>query len=229
MDAPIQQPDDTAASRGIRSTQRPPKSCSFCYRRKIKCDREFPCRQCRRRGVASSCRIEPVMVKGRLIQYVPRFQGQSHSSGFVRQVDKEARNRDEIMQRSYTQVVQENAELRSRSAEVLYREDLIDEKEQLLFADLRNHRQPRGVRSAADVLLPSTQCSSFLFGREGPQSWLHLAIDWAEFRNQRQEFEESCRQGLPPTSAADPAWLSLYFGCLVVGLAPRNLRSMPCH
>jgi hypothetical protein len=51
---------------GARTTQRLPLSCTECSRRKIKCDRSIPCRQCIDRGDDSGCRREQVTVKGAL-------------------------------------------------------------------------------------------------------------------------------------------------------------------
>lgn len=49
---------------GPRPSQRAPKSCLECARRKIKCDKELPCGPCTERGAATECRREAVYVKG---------------------------------------------------------------------------------------------------------------------------------------------------------------------
>ncbi|ORX40003.1 hypothetical protein BD324DRAFT_607140 [Kockovaella imperatae] len=50
-----------------RTTQRAPQSCLECTRRKIKCDKEQPCRACISRGEADQCRREAVVVKGAVV------------------------------------------------------------------------------------------------------------------------------------------------------------------
>ena len=52
---------------GPRITQRAPQSCLECTRRKIKCDKEQPCKACIGRGEAASCRREAVLVKGAVL------------------------------------------------------------------------------------------------------------------------------------------------------------------
>ncbi|KAK1921902.1 hypothetical protein DB88DRAFT_512348, partial [Papiliotrema laurentii] len=52
---------------GPRPTQRAPKSCLECTRRKIKCDKDQPCGACVSRGDAGGCRREAVFVKGAII------------------------------------------------------------------------------------------------------------------------------------------------------------------
>nr|CRX79018.1 hypothetical protein [Leucosporidium scottii] len=58
-------PAPVAASTGKapRISQRAPSSCTFCYRRKIKCTK-VPCIQ---RGIADTCEVEPVVVRGSLV------------------------------------------------------------------------------------------------------------------------------------------------------------------
>lgn len=51
---------------GPRVTQRLPLSCTECSRRKIKCDRSIPCRQCLDRGEDLSCRREAVAIRGEI-------------------------------------------------------------------------------------------------------------------------------------------------------------------
>ncbi|KAL7418359.1 hypothetical protein Q5752_006817 [Cryptotrichosporon argae] len=50
----------------IRTSQREVKSCGFCYRRKVKCDKVFPCSRCVSRGLGDLCVQESVIVNGRL-------------------------------------------------------------------------------------------------------------------------------------------------------------------
>ncbi|KAM0747994.1 hypothetical protein T439DRAFT_328652 [Meredithblackwellia eburnea MCA 4105] len=56
---------------GPRISQRAPTSCTFCYRRKIKCsareNQTFPCSNCLKRGVADSCARESVIVRGSIV------------------------------------------------------------------------------------------------------------------------------------------------------------------
>ncbi len=47
-----------------RKTQRAPKSCTFCAKRKIRCSKTIPCNSCIKRGTPHLCTREVVLVKG---------------------------------------------------------------------------------------------------------------------------------------------------------------------
>ncbi|EPS26295.1 hypothetical protein PDE_01231 [Penicillium oxalicum 114-2] len=44
-----------------RKRRRPPKSCDPCRRRKVRCDRKFPCGQCERARTALQCNYAPIV------------------------------------------------------------------------------------------------------------------------------------------------------------------------
>lgn len=46
---------DAGALSKVRRRKRQPKNCSFCRRRKLKCDREHPCSNCVKRNIESTC------------------------------------------------------------------------------------------------------------------------------------------------------------------------------
>ena len=52
-----------------RNTQRVPRSCLQCSRRKIKCSKRIPCEACTRRGDALACTREVVRVNGKVTMY----------------------------------------------------------------------------------------------------------------------------------------------------------------
>jgi len=49
-----------------RVTQRAPKSCTECTRRRIKCTKDVPCRPCIARGQRAECRREVVLLRRQL-------------------------------------------------------------------------------------------------------------------------------------------------------------------
>ncbi|KGQ04484.1 Oleate activated transcription factor 3 [Beauveria bassiana D1-5] len=49
----------SAATTTTKKRRRPPLSCEQCRRRKIKCDRSFPCNHCSKSGGAASCTYAP--------------------------------------------------------------------------------------------------------------------------------------------------------------------------
>ncbi|KAK6453837.1 uncharacterized protein RJT20DRAFT_63745 [Scheffersomyces xylosifermentans] len=54
----------TIQSKGPRITQRAPKSCYQCWKRRVKCNKQIPCDVCINRGLGHLCRRENVVVKG---------------------------------------------------------------------------------------------------------------------------------------------------------------------
>nr|XP_019046724.1 hypothetical protein I302_05478 [Kwoniella bestiolae CBS 10118]OCF25654.1 hypothetical protein I302_05478 [Kwoniella bestiolae CBS 10118] len=50
----------------IRMGQREVKSCNYCYKRKVKCDKVFPCSRCVSRGLGDLCEQQTVMVNGKI-------------------------------------------------------------------------------------------------------------------------------------------------------------------
>jgi len=54
----------------MRSTQRAPKACSRCSRKRIKCDKQIPCKACTIRGLDDSCAREVVEVRRITAMYV---------------------------------------------------------------------------------------------------------------------------------------------------------------
>lgn len=60
----FKQPKSKDSKPGLRKTQRVPKTCISCARKKIKCDKVIPCHPCIERGEAHLCAREVVLVKG---------------------------------------------------------------------------------------------------------------------------------------------------------------------
>jgi len=56
---PSLSPDDSPYREAPRSKSKTPLSCRECSRRKIKCDKQVPCRACRDRGEGDSCHRRP--------------------------------------------------------------------------------------------------------------------------------------------------------------------------
>lgn len=51
----------------VRATQRAPRSCITCAKRRVKCDKNIPCQECISRGIEASCKRETVKVKGKIL------------------------------------------------------------------------------------------------------------------------------------------------------------------
>lgn len=86
-----------------RKTQRVPKSCKSCARKKIKCDKVIPCKPCIERGEAHLCAREVVLVKG-LIHNMESVIDSNISPEFVNKMKRlEKENSDLLRQVSSLQ------------------------------------------------------------------------------------------------------------------------------
>ncbi|KAF3808243.1 hypothetical protein GCG54_00006862 [Colletotrichum gloeosporioides] len=190
----------------LRSSQRTVKSCTFCARRKVKCDKNLPCRNCRVRGQAESCAAELVRVKGR-----PPSA--------------------EDAQPTYAELLDENRALREELASLkadpvqrparpgrCIRLHKIDDLENSLYNRLRSHSRELTVKRNEDVVLPSKQLSqSILTHGANWVPWVNCSLNPAEFQEAHDKFfTELGEAGFHENS--DPAWLGLYFAYLTAGL-----------
>lgn len=65
LSAPSTEAPDSAVSQPkVRKSQRVPKTCISCAKKKIKCNKVIPCKPCIERGEAHLCAREVVLVKG---------------------------------------------------------------------------------------------------------------------------------------------------------------------
>lgn len=104
-----------------------------------------------------------------------------------------------------------------------------DPFERMLYARLRAHRRPSTVQSLACVVVPSARCSRALLQHAFQwTSWLHCAIDHAEFAAQHHHFLRRCEAGSLETAAETP-WLGLYFAHLSVSPALSLMHACPAH
>ncbi|EQB47769.1 hypothetical protein CGLO_13059 [Colletotrichum gloeosporioides Cg-14] len=161
----------------LRSSQRTVKSCTFCARRKVKCDKNLPCRNCRVRGQAESCAAELVRVKGR-----PPSA--------------------EDAQPTYAELLDENRALREELASLkadpvqrparpgrCIRLHKIDDLENSLYNRLRSHSRELTVKRNEDVVLPSKQLSqSILIHGANWVPWVNCSLNPAEFQEAHDKF-----------------------------------------
>ncbi|WVQ71112.1 hypothetical protein IAR50_000637 [Cryptococcus sp. DSM 104548] len=60
----VSQPQIPGSSGPVLKRQRLVKSCGFCYRHKVKCDKVFPCSRCTSRGLGHLCEQQTAIVNG---------------------------------------------------------------------------------------------------------------------------------------------------------------------
>lgn len=197
----------------IRATQRPPRTCTNCTKRKVRCDKRLPCRQCVDRGQARECQRELVRVRGHLVKNSPSDQFGSHN---------------------YAQLVQENTILRAllagqdarkpastpKTTKEAARElhphgrSRAEDIERRLFDEIDTSSGPRTVCEFEDVILPSWELSQSIIQIAFQWTfWIHFALFSPQFRREHEEFWDRVRinQSL---AEPDPAWLAIYFSVL---------------
>lgn len=198
----------------MRSSQRATKACIFCRGRKIKCDKRFPCRECRDRGIGGSCRAEAVIVKGRINRFV-----QLETRNMLQEPDR-SRYQPETQspQRTYQDLLEENARLRSvqqhrgPSRHVGAGDSLAFEPAVRMLLDyIKSSSRTRTVEHFSDIVFPPEQLSRDLVdhGFEWT-AWLHCSISPSEFSKQHEDYLHKLRL-YPASQAADYSWLALYF------------------
>ncbi|KAK4946419.1 hypothetical protein LTR10_014618 [Elasticomyces elasticus] len=187
----------------LRSTQRAPRSCTRCSRRKIRCDQRIPCSQCIKKGTPETCSRETVLVRGsvttaRVENHVP----------------------------TYDELLADNERLKSvttarcsRSLSPLtprLKEDYdCDFLERYLFENVQQVLNPSNF-DAQQIIFPSRDCSNKLINYDKTwNSWVHYAVQYPEFDQEHDLLWELSAIGIPPDQT-EPGWLALYFAVLAV-------------
>ncbi|KAF2158416.1 hypothetical protein M409DRAFT_38257 [Zasmidium cellare ATCC 36951] len=191
----------------LRTTQRPPRSCTRCARSKIKCDKALPCLQCRSRGLASGCRAETVRSHGRVV------------TGDVA----------DSIQPSYEDLVKENEKLRLEISRLSNQQPragtsrirLIGKNEELLYQRLRQSPRRERLWNISQVQFPSEQSVDSLL-RHGANwtSWLHGAVDQEQFESEvRESYTASSKRRFELFSDPEElAWLGMFFAYATASL-----------
>lgn len=190
----------------LRSSQRTVKSCTFCARRKVKCDKNLPCRNCRVRGQAESCAAELVRVKGR-----PPSADDAQPT-YAELLDENRALREEL-----TSLKADPRQRPARPGRCI-RLHKIDDPENSLYNRLRSHSRELTVKRNEDVVLPSKQLSQCILNHGANWvPWVNCSLNPAELQKVHDKFfSELGEAGFNKNS--DPAWLGLYFAYLTAGL-----------
>ncbi|KAG8160922.1 hypothetical protein KVR01_009186 [Diaporthe batatas] len=199
----------------IRATQRPPRTCTNCAKRKVRCDKRLPCHQCIHRGQADTCKLELVRVRGNLVESAP-----SHRPRY----------------RNYAELLQENAMLRAMLAGQTAQTDVrtpetnaektpklnvhgrrrTEDVVRRLFDEIGTSSRPRTVCELKDVILPSRDFSQNMVENAFQWTfWIHFALFTPQFRREHEEFWARIRANQSESLAQmDPSWMAIYFSVL---------------
>ncbi|KAF4909570.1 hypothetical protein CGCVW01_v011909 [Colletotrichum viniferum] len=161
----------------LRSSQRTVKSCTFCARRKVKCDKNLPCRNCRVRGQAESCAAELVRVKGR-----PPSADDAQPT-YAELLDENRALREEL-----TSLKADPRQRPARPGRCI-RLHKIDDPENSLYNRLRSHSRELTVKRNEDVVLPSKKLSQCILNHGANWvPWVNCSLNPAELQEVHDKF-----------------------------------------
>ncbi|GLA97105.1 hypothetical protein AtubIFM61612_008445 [Aspergillus tubingensis] len=214
----------------MRQTQRVPRTCIQCARRKIKCSKKIPCEECIRRGDTVACKREIVRVHGKVTVAV----------------DEETRVDDSDAESS---LVRENTSLKTRIRQL---ESVLSRPETLkLEADIFRLSPAAGNPQSSDKILNDFQSLPFGLSVEASQvprstihprddhlllvlpdrhwsetivrfsldhfGWVHCALDASGFMVDHSSFWDHLSHSRLD-SPRNHAWIAVYLSVLATGV-----------
>ncbi|PYH47362.1 Zn(II)2Cys6 transcription factor [Aspergillus saccharolyticus JOP 1030-1] len=214
----------------MRETQRVPRSCVQCTRRKVKCSKKIPCDACIRRGETAACMREVVKVHGRVTVAVDEEDSdQSESTINSRLAQENASLKTRIRQ---VESLLQRPELQKlgtdvfRSAPAVERshssEKILNDFQRLPFGLLAesSHDGPDTLRPRDDhvlLILPARHWSEVIvrFSLEH-LAWVHCALEPFDFTEKHNAFWTQAVATGPHSS--DHGWNAVYLSVLAVGV-----------
>lgn len=221
------------ATEPLRTTQRAPRSCRSCASRKVKCDKASPCLRCIRRGDADKCVRETVIVRGevtRLListlhihsQYLPcnlyRGKDPTDAPTYEDLVRENERLRNALSAQTSVRHTPNSPQLKPRKPQRLL--ECHDVLEEMVFDPKQRPKSSGRMSSWDEITLccPDLEASEQLIAYDKKwNSWVHYALEYPTFQEEHSKFMFAVNNGTL-LSDCDPAWLSLYFGVITVGL-----------
>jgi len=147
-----------------RVTQRAPKSCTECTRRRIRCTKEIPCRPCIARGQRADCRREVVLLRRQLEGYASHDSSPAPAAGD---------GPDEAKAIVDSRAAGNRLELEIRAGAAATAVPLAEDSSQL-----RGDDQVRSVqRELSPLWLAGSQCKMSCLPSIFPSSSIHEALD----------------------------------------------------
>ncbi|KAH7378037.1 hypothetical protein BKA64DRAFT_248112 [Cadophora sp. MPI-SDFR-AT-0126] len=190
----------------VRATQRAPRSCVTCARRRVKCEKKIPCRECINRGIEASCKRETVKVKGKILVNVERSPSQETQPSYQALLEENERFKAQLARPAISLPTND------RSTGVV--RNITESFERDLFETAKLLTRKSTVSSESDIIWPSPECAASVisFGKLWT-SWIHCAIHHPTFEKECDSF---WRLGYHSSvnEVENRLWLSVYFGIL---------------
>ncbi|RAH82754.1 hypothetical protein BO86DRAFT_360607 [Aspergillus japonicus CBS 114.51] len=216
----------------MRETQRVPRTCIQCARRKVKCSKKIPCDACIRRGESAACAREVVTVHGKVTVAVDEDDSdESESTLTSRLVQENLSLRTRI--RQLESVLQRPEALKPEAETEIFRpapaaershssEKILNDFQRLPFGLLAESSHDGGVdplRPRDDqvlIILPAQPWSEVIVQFSLKHlAWVHCALEPAVFAEEHRAFWEQ----LMDTGNSRPhGWNAVYLSVLAVGV-----------
>ncbi|GCB23799.1 hypothetical protein AAWM_06684 [Aspergillus awamori] len=214
----------------MRQTQRVPRTCIQCARRKIKCSKKIPCEECIRRGDTVACKREIVRVHGKVTVAVDeekRMDDSDSESNLVREnisLKTRIRQLESVLSRPETLKLEADIFRLSPAAENPQSSDrVLNDFQSLPFGLLVEASQVSGgaIHPRDDhllLVLPDRHWSETIvrfslthFG------WVHCALDTSAFVTDHSSFWDHLSHSRSE-SLKNHAWIAVYLSVLAIGV-----------
>lgn len=223
--------DDTADT--LRTTQRAPRSCLSCASRKVKCDKASPRlkmhpsrgrRQVRSRNSYCSRRSHQVIYHFSIpypqpiLTVWPRGKDPTDAPTYQDLVRENERLRNALSIRTSVHHTPNSPLLKPRKPQRLL--ECHDVLEEMVFDPGQRPKSSGRMSSWEEITscCPDQEASKQLIAYDKTwNSWVHYALEYPNFQEEHSKFMGALKNG-DLLSDYDPAWLSLYFSVITVGL-----------
>ncbi|KAJ5088268.1 hypothetical protein N7456_011884 [Penicillium angulare] len=218
----------------VRETQRVPRSCIPCSRRKVKCSKKIPCEQCIRRGDAAGCIREVVRVGGKVTIAVDPGIGEqcadetnSDSSSILRENQSlKIRIKQLELALSHPELVKlEQPEIASppapksppKSSDNIM-SDFQTQAFGLSMEPISKSNSTQRWDHSIKLILPCRRWSESIIDFSLIQlGWVHYAVDENAFRKEHDTFWDNLIES-DRESPTDHGWIAVYLSLLAVGV-----------
>ncbi|KAH7309983.1 hypothetical protein BKA65DRAFT_414326 [Rhexocercosporidium sp. MPI-PUGE-AT-0058] len=225
----------------IRDSQRVPRSCTECSRRKIKCSKTVPCSACVRRGEPALCAREMVRVNGRITvsdrdENQPGEDVHAEQVAQLKRANAEMQARVELLEAAvlggghehgHRQDGSSGATAPTSTCEI----SLSNENFLSTFQELESPSSKVASPSAPSLGRGVSRGTGYLFSiLPNPASseaivrfslenlgWVHCALNAPEFLAQHENFWTGV-QAKDSQVLEDHGWIALYLSVISVGI-----------
>ncbi|KAL3479368.1 hypothetical protein BJX99DRAFT_222506 [Aspergillus californicus] len=197
-----------------RASQRAPKACLQCARRRVKCDKQIPCGTCLARGLEASCAREVVRVHGRLSS--TRSEGPLPTHLKLQQENEQLKAELERLKAIPRHLPVHGGSLippalPTCSGRPLSTPEIFENQINLQHGETVYRHT---VRDCSDIHLPTRECSNALLQHGFIwTSWIHFAIHTETF-----QMEHNVSWDSGSILESDYLWLAIYFGFIGMSL-----------